>query len=118
MSDPRGKHPNSLENLRPGPPAPKGNNYSSIAAQRRARIQQLCTMDARQLSNLKGKTIYDDMIIRMLKSKNAKDHELIMKADAPGLLKDEINVNATVTTWSDFVNTETDPDTEADSNES
>ena len=118
MSDPRGKHPNSLRNLKPGPGASVGNKYSSMAAQRRARIQQLCTMDSRQLTNLKGKTIYDDMIIKMLKSGNAKDHELIMKADAPGLLTDEINVNATVTTWRDFVNTDTDPDTETDNDES
>lgn len=92
MSDPRGKHPNSLKNLRPGPSAPAGNQYSSMAAQRRARIQQLCTMDARQLANLKGKTIYDDMIIRMLKSSHPKDHELIMKADAPGILQDNIKI--------------------------
>lgn len=110
----------SLKNLRNGPPAPKGNNYSSMAAQRRARIQQLCTMDARQLTNLKGKTVYDDMIIRMLKSKNAKDHELIMKADAPGLLREDVNVsgNLGITTWSQFVNSDTDPDTETDNDES
>lgn len=94
MSDPRGKHPNSLKNLRPGPGNVKRINYAGPAAERRARIQQLCTMDAKQLANLKGKTVYDDMIIRMLKSKAPKDHELIMKADAPGLLKDEIEINA------------------------
>jgi phage terminase large subunit len=92
MTDPRGKHPNSLKNLRQGPPFPKGHEYNTMAALRRARIQQLCTMDVKQLSNLKGKTIYDDMIIRMLKSLHPKDHELIMKADAPGLLRDEIEI--------------------------
>jgi len=118
MSDKRGTNPNSLKNLRPGPGAAIGNQYASMAAQRRARIQQLCTMDVKQLSNLKGKTIYDDMIIKMLKSKQPKDHELIMKADAPGLLKDEINVNATITTWRDFVNSDTDPDAQTDNDES
>jgi len=89
-------NPNSLKNLRSAPPAPLGNNYASVAAARRARIQQLCTMDARQLSNLKFKTIYDDMIIRMLKSRQPKDHELIMKADAPGLLRDEVSLSGDI----------------------
>jgi len=111
-------NPNSLANLQPGPPAPIGNKYRAMSAQRRARIQQLCTMESGQLTNLKGKTVYDDMIIRMLKSKNPRDHELIMKADAPGLLRDELNVNATLMKWSDFVNSDTDPDTETDNEES
>jgi len=89
-------NPNSLKNLRPAPPAPIGNQYRSIAAQRRERIQQLCTMDPKQLANLKGRTVYDDMIIRMLRSKNPKDHELIMKADAPGLLRDEISLSGDI----------------------
>jgi phage terminase large subunit len=90
---PRKIHPNSLKNLRPGPSFPVGNQYGTMAAQRRARIQQLCEMEARQLTNLKGRTVYDDMIIKMLKGKAPKDHELIMKADAPGLLQDDININ-------------------------
>lgn len=93
-------HPNSLDNLhknrRPAPPAPMGNQYGTMAALRRARIQQLCTMEASQLRNLKGHTVYDDMIIRMLQGVHPKDHELIMKADAPGLLKDEIEINSGV----------------------
>jgi len=114
----RKTHPNSLKNLKSGPGFPVDNKYASMAAQRRARIQQLCTMAANQLANLKVRTIYDDMIIRMLKSKNARDHELIMKADAPGLLKDEVNVNATIMTWKDFVSSDTDPDTDTDNEES
>ena len=89
----RKTHPNSLKNLKPGPGFPVGNQYASMAEQRRARIQQLCTLEARQLLNLKGKTIYDDMIIRMLKSMHPKDHELIMKADAPGILRDELAIS-------------------------
>jgi hypothetical protein len=111
-------NPNSLANLKPAPPAPIGNKYRAVSAQRRARIQQLCTMEPSQLTSLKGRTVYDEMIIRMLRSKNPRDHELIMKADAPGLLRDEVDVRATLMKWSDFVNSDTDPDTETDNEES
>jgi PBSX family phage terminase large subunit len=86
-------HPNSLKNLRPGPGFQPGHQYRTMAEQRRSRIQQLCMMQSKQLQNLKGHTIYDEMIIRMLESAHPRDHELIMKADAPGLLRDEIEIN-------------------------
>lgn len=89
-------NPKSLKNLKQGPPTPKGNQYATMAAQRRARIQQLCTMEPNQLAAMKRRTIYDQMIITMLRSKSAKDHELIMKADAPGLLRDELAISGDV----------------------
>src|SRR5689334_2361850 len=83
-------NPKSLKNLRPGPAWPQGNQYGSMAAQRRARIQQLSSLTAKEIANLNHKTTWDEMIIRMLKATHPTDHELIMKADAPGLLADKV----------------------------
>lgn len=82
-------HPNSLANLKQGPPFPPGHSYAHMAAVRRHRIQQLASIPIENLKKLKGHTAYDEMIIKMLQSNHPKDHELIMKADAPGLLSDQ-----------------------------
>lgn len=39
-------------------------------------------------------TLYEQMIRRMYKSKAPRDHELILKASTPGLLKDEMDLTS------------------------
>lgn len=100
--DKRGMHPNSLaalakHGLKAGPD-PRRNMHGPVPKdmmEARARIKHMFSLMMHTETNKEGITLFDQMILDMIQSKQSASVIAMLKAAYPGLLSDDLNIQQT-----------------------